>query len=174
MLRPDIRVEPLRGNVNTRLAKLDNGDYDAIVLAAAGLERLDFGERISQQFTPDQMLPAATQGVIGIECGSNNVALIDVLANLNHNPTAQVTAAERAIAARLQASCQSPVAAYATQDGSQLRLTAMVALPDGSESLRQSLAGDVANAAELGHDLAEQLISAGASELLARAEAMNV
>lgn len=173
MLRPDVRVEPLRGNVNTRLAKLDNGDYDAIVLAAAGLERLEFAARISQQFTPEQMLPAATQGVIGIECRSDNSALIEILHALNHVETQEITAAERAIAAGLQASCQSPVAAYATRDAAQLTLTALVALPDGSEFLRDSLAGDAGNAADLGHELAERLLAAGARELLDRAEAMN-
>jgi hydroxymethylbilane synthase len=174
MLRPDIAVEPLRGNVNTRLAKLDNGDYDAIVLAAAGLERLELGSRVSQLFTPDEMLPAATQGVIGIECLLNHEALIDILQALNHETTARTTAAERAIAATLQASCQSPVASYATNSGDTLDVTALVALPDGSESLRDSLSGDSANAAELGRKLGERLLARGARELLQRSEAMNV
>ena len=113
LLRPDLRVEPLRGNVNTRLAKLENGDYDAIILAAAGLERLGLQSNISQQLTPDEMLPAAAQGVIGIECLESNSALRDVLAKLEHAPTALTTAAERAIARTLQANCQSPVATHA-------------------------------------------------------------
>ena len=174
MLRPDLVVEPLRGNVNTRLAKLDNGDYDAIVLAAAGLERLELAVRISQQFTPDEMLPAATQGVIGIECVSNNQALIDILQALSHETTVRTTAAERAIAATLNASCQSPVATYATSSAESLNVTALVALPDGSESLRDSISGDSVNAAQLGRELAERLLASGARELLERAEAMNV
>jgi hydroxymethylbilane synthase len=96
MMRPDLRIEPLRGNVNTRLAKLDNGDYDAIILAAAGLERLEFDERISQLFTPDQMLPAAAQGVVGIECLENAAELRAVLAQLSHGTSVQTTLAERA------------------------------------------------------------------------------
>ena len=174
MLRPDLVVEPLRGNVNTRLAKLDNGDYDAIVLAAAGLERLELAVRISQQFTPDEMLPAATQGVIGIECVSNNQTLIDILQTLSHETTARTTAAERAIAATLNASCQSPVATYATSSAESLNVSALVALPDGSESLRDSISGDSTNAAQLGRELAERLLASGARELLERAEAMNV
>ncbi len=174
MLRPDLVVEPLRGNVNTRLAKLDNGDYDAIVLAAAGLERLDLADRISQQFKPHEMLPAATQGVIGIECLSNNRSLIGVLQALNHETTARTTAAERAIAATLQASCQSPVATYATISGDSLTVTALVALPDGSESLRDSLSGNSIDSAELGRELGERLLASGARELLERSEAMNV
>ncbi len=174
MLRPDLVIEPLRGNVNTRLGKLDNGDYDAIVLAAAGLERLKLASRISQQFHPDEMLPAATQGVIGIECLANNDELIEALQVLNHDTTAQTTAAERAIAATLQASCQSPVASYATTSGESISLTALVALPDGSESLRDSLTGAASDAASLGRDLAGRLLASGARELLLRSEAMNV
>ena len=174
MMRPDLVVEPLRGNVNTRLRKLDNGDYDAIVLAAAGLERLELASRISQQFKPAEMLPAATQGVIGIECLTSNEALIDILQTLNHETTALTTAAERAIAATLHASCQSPVATYATTSGESLEVTALVALPDGSESLRDSMAGDAGAAAQLGRALAERLLARGARELLERSEAMNV
>jgi hydroxymethylbilane synthase len=174
MLRPDLRIQALRGNVNTRLAKLDNGDYDAIVLAAAGLERLDLAARISQQFRPDEMLPAATQGVIGMECMADNVELIDVLQSLNHHVSSQTTAAERAIAASLQASCQSPVASFATVSGADLHVEALVALPDGSESLRGTMTGLAADAESLGRALAEHLIERGAKDLLSRTEAMNV
>lgn len=173
MMRPDLRVEPLRGNVNTRLAKLDNGDYDAIVLAAAGLERLDLAARISQAFTPEEMLPAATQGVIGIECREENEPLIGIVKQLNDTITAQSTAAERSIAARLQASCQSPVAAYASVADSQLDIRALVALPDGSESISHALSGLNTDAARIGHELAEKLLESGARDLLARSEAMN-
>ena len=120
LMRPDVRIEPLRGNVNTRLSKLDNGDFDAIILAAAGLERLGLQHYISQQFTPDEMLPAAAQGVIGIECLEDNAELRAVLEQLNHAPTVQTTAAERAIAKTLDASCQSPVATHAVIDGSAM------------------------------------------------------
>jgi len=167
LMRPDVRIEPLRGNVNTRLAKLENGDYDAIILAAAGLERLGLQHYISQQFAPDEMLPAAAQGVIGIECLESNAALRSILDNLNHKPTAQTTAAERAIARFLQASCQSPVATHAVIDGMTMTVTALVAMPDGSESIRDVVQGAVGDAEQLGEELANRLLASGAAELLA-------
>ncbi len=173
MMRPDLVIEPLRGNIDTRIDKLDQGDYDAIVLAAAGLERLDLASRISQQFRPDEMLPAATQGVIGIECLANNDGLIDVLRQLNHDTTERTTAAERAIAATLEANCQSPVATFATSAGKTLSVSALVALPDGSEYLRDSLSGAATDAALLGQELGGRLLASGARELLLRCEAMN-
>jgi len=166
MLRPDLRVEPLRGNVNTRLAKLDNGDYDAIILAAAGLERLGFDDRISQLFVPDQMLPAAAQGVVGIECLEEATELRAILAQLNHPTSVQTTLAERAIARVLEASCQSPVATYAVVEGDALTVSALVAMPDGSESIRDSVSGDVSNAEALGEKLAARLLERGAAALL--------
>ena len=166
MLRPDLRVEPLRGNVNTRLAKLDNGDYDAIILAAAGLERLGFNDRISQLFVPDQMLPAAAQGVVGIECLEEATELRAVLARLNHPTSVQTTLAERAIARVLEASCQSPVATYAVVEGDALTVSALVAMPDGSESIRDSVGGNVSDAEALGEKLAGRLLERGAAALL--------
>lgn len=173
LMRPDLLVEPLRGNVNTRLSKLDNGDYDAIILAAAGLERLGLDRYISQQFTPDQMLPAAAQGVIGIECLSSATELRSVLAQLNHAPTVQTTAAERAIARTLQASCQSPVATHAVIEGLTMTVTALVAMPDGSESIRDVVQGPADNAEQLGIDLANRLLASGAGEMLAAVSASN-
>jgi hydroxymethylbilane synthase len=166
MMRADLKVEPLRGNVNTRLKKLENGDYDAIILAAAGLERLQLEQHISQQFLPTQMLPAAAQGVVGIECLADNAELIAVLDTLNHETTVQTTLAERTIAKQLQASCQSPVATYATVDGDTLTVTALVALPDGSESIRDSVSGHRQDAEQLGDTLAARLLQSGARELL--------
>jgi hydroxymethylbilane synthase len=173
LMRPDLKVEPLRGNVNTRLSKLDNGDYDAIILAAAGLERLGLQHYISQQFTPDEMLPAAAQGVIGIECLENNGELRAVLEHLSHAPTIQTTAAERAIAKTLDASCQSPVATHAVIDGSAMTVTALVAMPDGSESIRDSVQGPAVEAEHLGIELANRLLASGAGELLAAVTASN-
>lgn len=173
MMRPDLRVEPLRGNVNTRLAKLDNGDYDAIILAAAGLERLGFHDRISQLFVPEQMLPAAAQGVVGIECLENASELRAVLAQLNHPTSVQTTLAERAIARVLEASCQSPVATYAVVDGAALTVTALVAMPDGTESIRDSVNGDAGDAEALGELLAGRLLERGAAELLEAAGATH-
>ena len=169
MLRPDLLIEPLRGNVNTRLAKLAAGDYDAIILAAAGLERLGLQSHISRQFTTDEMLPAAAQGVIGIECLSDRSDLRAILEKLNHSRTAHTTLAERTIALALQANCQSPVATYATIDDDQLKLTALVALPDGSRSLRESLDGNADDAEAIGERLAARLLEQGAAELLEQA-----
>jgi hydroxymethylbilane synthase len=174
MLRPDLRIAPLRGNVNTRLAKLDAGKFDAIILAAAGLERLGLSDRISQQFRPDQMLPAAGQGVIGIECLAGNASLHAVLRELSHAATEQTTIAERAIAKTLQASCQSPVATYASINDAQITVTALVALPDGSDYLRDQIEGSVGDAEKLGHELADRLLANGAAALLERAESMHV
>ena len=174
MLRPDLCIEPLRGNVNTRLAKLDSGEFDAIILAAAGLERLGLADRISYQFSADEMLPAAAQGVIGIECVEGNAALTDILELLGHEPTLQTTVAERSIAKTLQASCQSPVATFASIADAKITVTALVALPDGSEYLRDQIAGRAKDAKKLGHELGQNLLSQGAVELLERAEMMNV
>jgi len=166
LLRPDLRIEPLRGNVNTRLAKLDNGDYDAIILAAAGLERLKLAERISQVFTPDEMLPAAAQGVVGIECREDATELRRVLARLNHTTSVRTTLAERAIARVLEASCQSPVATFARIEDDVMSVTALVAMPDGSQAIRDSVSGDPANAEQLGEILAGRLLERGAADLL--------
>jgi hydroxymethylbilane synthase len=169
MMRPDLVIEPLRGNVNTRLAKQEAGEYDAIILAAAGLERLGLQRHISRQFTTDEMLPAAAQGVIGIECLSDRNELRAVLEKLDHARTAQTTLAERTIALTLQANCQSPVATYATIDDDHLTLTALVALPDGSRSLREALDGPADDATGIGERLAATLLEQGAAELLERA-----
>jgi len=174
IMRADLNIEPLRGNVNTRLKKLENGDYDAIILAAAGLERLQLERHISQQFLPSEMLPAAAQGVVGIECVADNGPLRTVLEQLSHPMTVQTTLAERAIAKVLQASCQSPVASYAIVDEGQLQVTALVALPDGSESIRDAIIGLPQNAEQLGEELAARLLEQGARELLDAAATSDV
>jgi hydroxymethylbilane synthase len=173
MIRPDLVIEPLRGNVNTRLAKLEAGEYDAIILAAAGLERLGLQHHIRQQFATDEMLPAAAQGVIGIECLSKRDDLRAVLARLEDAETAKTTVAERAVALTLQANCQSPVATYATIADDRLKLTALVALPDGSRSLRESLEGPASDAERIGRELAATLLEQGAGELLEQAAAAD-
>lgn len=173
MLRPDLCIEPLRGNVNTRLAKLENGDYDAIILAAAGLERLELEHHISHQFSAEEMLPAAAQGVLGIECLGDNVELCDILGKLSDPVTVQTTTAERTIARVLQASCQSPVAAFATVQNDTLALTALVAHPDGTKSIKESISGDASDAEQLGESLALRLLQNGARELLDSIEALN-
>jgi len=173
LLRPDLLIEPLRGNVNTRLAKFEDGDFDAIILAAAGLERLGLQHHISQQFTPDEMLPAAAQGVVGIECLESNVELRAILSKLNHAATAQTTTAERVIAKVLQANCQSPVATHAVINDASMTVTALVAMPDGSESIRDAVVGAAADAEQLGEELANRLLASGAGELLAAVGGAN-
>ncbi len=167
-LRPDIRVEPLRGNVNTRLKKLEDGEYDAIVLACAGLERLGLESKISETFLPEQMLPAAAQGVIGIECSNDRTELLQVLSTLNHEATGITTTAERAVAAHLNADCQSPVATFGVIKGSTLSLEAMVASPDGRTIIREQVSGSIDEPELLGANLASKLQDMGAGELLAQ------
>jgi hydroxymethylbilane synthase len=168
-LRPDIEVRPLRGNVNTRLRKLDSGDFDAIVLACAGLERLGLGERITEQYAPERMLPATAQGVIGIECASDRDDLLELLARLNHRPTEVTTVAERSVAACLEASCHSPLASYAVIEQDAVTLTALVASVDGRVVLRQKVSGPVGDAGELGGRVGRILLDLGAGRLLAGA-----
>ena len=170
-LRPDVSVEPLRGNVNTRLKKLEDGQYDAIVLACAGLERLGLNAHISETFSPEQMLPAAAQGVIGIECRDDVSELQHILGQLDHAVTNTTTTAERAVARRLQADCQSPVATYGQIAGLFLTLQAMVAAADGRQIIRQQASGSVDAPETLGIDLADKLLALGAGELLAQSEA---
>jgi hydroxymethylbilane synthase len=168
-LRPDIEVRPLRGNVNTRLAKLDRGDYDAVVLACAGLERLELGQRIGEQFAPDRMLPATAQGVIGIECASGRDDLRELVALLNHPATEVTTGAERSVAAYLEASCHSPLASYAVLERDVVTLTALVASVDGKTLLRQQVSGPVEEANELGSRIGRRLLDSGAGKLLREA-----
>lgn len=165
-LRPDLSVMPLRGNVATRLGKLDRGEYQAIVLASAGLNRLGLAARISQEFQPQEMLPAAAQGVIGIECLEDRAELRQLLATLEDAQSKLTTTAERAVALRLGANCQSPVASYATIDGDRLTIDALVGSGDGRHILRARQEGASSDAAALGVAVAEQLLKQGADELL--------
>lgn len=164
--RPDIEVIPLRGNVNTRLQKLADGHYDAIILATAGLERLGLDARITERFAVERMLPAAAQGVVGVECLAQRADLIAVLQQLEHPVSKLTTAAERAVAATLDASCQSPVASYALLNGDTLTLHALVASEDGREVLRECVTGRPADAEALGVDAARRLLARGAAALL--------
>lgn len=167
--RQDIEVIPLRGNVNTRLGKLANGDYDAIILASAGLERLGLDDHITEQFSVEDMLPAAAQGVIGIECLADRADLIEVLSKTEDPVSKLTTAAERAVAATLDASCQSPVASHAVIEAGELSITALVAAPDGSTVLRETIAGPVDEARDLGVQVATRLLDMGAARFLVEA-----
>jgi hydroxymethylbilane synthase len=165
-LRGDLTVKPLRGNVATRLQKLDNGEYQAIGLASAGLQRLGLESRISQEFNPQQMLPAAAQGVIGIECLDTRRDLRDLLIALEHEQTKISTVAERAVALRLGANCQSPVASFATVSDGVLTLDALVASIDGKRILREHQSGPGADAEMIGRQAAQGLLEQGAGEIL--------
>jgi hydroxymethylbilane synthase len=164
--RPDLEIVALRGNVDTRLRKLDDGEFDAIVLAAAGLTRLGLAARITEYLDPALSLPAVGQGVVGVEC-CDSPALSAVLAPLEHGPTRLCLTAERAFASRLEGSCQSPIAGYARLAGEELRIEGLVGSPDGRRVFREALAGQPADAAALGTALAERLLAAGAGALLA-------
>ncbi len=165
-LYPSLEVITLRGNVNTRLAKLDAGEFDAILLAAAGLKRLGFETRIRAALAPEVMLPAVGQGAICIECRADDDATRQLIAPLHHVPTATCVAAERALNARLEGGCQVPIAAHATLDGDGLELRALVGEPDGSHILRGEVRGDAARAEALGTDLADMLLARGARRIL--------
>lgn len=166
-LRPDLDIRDLRGNVNTRLAKLDNGDYDAIILAAAGLIRLEMPERIADFIEPETSLPANGQGAVGIECRSDDERVKALLAPLEHTETRIRVLAERAMNRRLEGGCQVPIGAYALVNGDQVHIRGLVGAVDGSEILRDEVSGSVENAEQLGVQLAEQLLAQGADKILA-------
>ena len=165
--RPDLQVIDLRGNVNSRLAKLDAGEYDAILLAAAGLKRLGLHERISALLPAELSLPANGQGAVGIECRLDDNELLSLLAPLEHPQTRQRVLAERAMNRALQGGCQVPIGAYAELEGDTLWLRGLVGFPDGSRILRAELRGTASEPEALGQALAEHLLTQGAAELLA-------
>lgn len=169
--RPDLRIETLRGNVDTRLRRLGAGAMDAIVLACAGLMRLGLESHITVRLDPKICLPAVAQGVIGIECRSADARTRDLVAVLDHRDTRTVMDAERAFAHRLGGSCQSPIAAHARLEGGRLMLDGLVAEPDGSRLLRDTLTAGSGEPAALGHALAERILAAGAGALLERLRA---
>jgi hydroxymethylbilane synthase len=166
--RPDLRITALRGNVDTRLRKLDAGDMQAIVLACAGLIRLGLEARIAARLDTTLCMPAVTQGVIGIECRKSDARTRALLSVLEHPATRLTTEAERAFAAHLGGSCQSPIAAFAELDGDGITLQGLVAEPDGSRLLRDTLSGSTEDPAALGRQLAERILAAGAGPLLER------
>ncbi|WP_394560260.1 hydroxymethylbilane synthase [Aquipseudomonas alcaligenes] len=162
--RPDLKIQFLRGNVNTRLAKLDAGEYDAIILAAAGLIRLGFEERIRSSISVEDSLPAGGQGAVGIECRTADAEIHALLAPLHHGETAVRVTAERALNKRLNGGCQVPIACYALLEGEQLWLRGLVGQPDGGVLLRAESRGSDAEA--LGVQVAEQLLAQGAEAIL--------
>lgn len=163
---PHLTVKPLRGNVQTRLAKLDNGEYDAIILAAAGLQRLGLNGRIREILSPDECLPAAGQGALGIEIAEHRSDLLPLLAPLNHAETAACVTAERTLAQALGGSCQIPLAAYCTSDEGLLTLRGLVGHPDGSVLIEAAAQASAAYARTLGRAVAKRLADQDAEALI--------
>ena len=164
---PHLTIKPLRGNVQTRLSKLDNGDYDAVILAAAGLQRLGLDGRIREILSPADSLPAAGQGALGIEIAARRTDLADILRPLNHEETAACVTAERALARALGGSCQVPLAAYCVMENGLLTLNGLVGHPDGSVIIEASAQAPAAYADALGRAVAKRLADDGAEELIA-------
>jgi len=164
--RPDLVIKSLRGNVNTRLRKLDEGEYDAIILAAAGLIRLGFESRIRARIGPERSLPAIGQGAVGIECRRDDRAINELLAPLHHPDTAACVRAERAMNHRLNGGCQVPIAGYAMLESGHLWLRGLVGDPDGSRIIRGEVEGSVDEAEQMGAGLAGKLLEWGADEIL--------
>ena len=164
---PHLKIEPLRGNVQTRLRKLDEGQYAAIILAAAGLKRLGLGERIRDVISSDDSLPAVGQGALGIECRADRADLVAALAPLHHAHTAACVLAERAMSRKLGGSCQVPLGGFAEVAGSKLRMRGFVATPDGARLIRAEHSGSVSSPEALGEAVAQDLLAQGAGEILA-------
>ncbi|MCH7816795.1 MAG: hydroxymethylbilane synthase [Proteobacteria bacterium] len=165
-LRSDLEIVDLRGNVGTRLDKLDQGEYDAIILAAAGLMRLDLSARIKQRLSYDECLPAGGQGAVGIECRTQDLDTLKLIDCMHHQPTATRVVAERAVNMRLQGGCEVPIASFAELTGDVLHLRAMVGDIKGTRIIRSEMKGDPHRAEQLGLLVAEDLLSQGAAEIL--------
>ena len=164
--RPDLKIKDLRGNVNSRLEKLDNGDYDAIILACAGLIRLDMEKRIKQRISSSWILPAVGQGAVGLEAREGDEEVLKLISVLKHDDTTDRIIAERALNKRLEGGCQVPIASYAMLDGDTLHLQALVGEPDGSKIVLGDISGHRSEGEQLGEKLAEDLLSRGAKEIL--------
>ncbi len=164
--RPDLEIKSLRGNVNTRLRKLDYGEYDAIILAAAGLIRLGFGERIRSTIEPEDSLPAIGQGAVGIECRTDDERINELLAPLHHADTASRVLTERAMNTRLEGGCQVPIGGHAVLEDDEIWMRGLVGTVDGSEIIRAEVRGPRDQAEALGTALADELLQHGAREIL--------
>lgn len=166
LLRPDIELRDLRGNVNTRLSKLDRGDYAAIVLAAAGVQRIGLAHRIQHYFSTEEVIPAAGQGALGIECREDDPATIAVIADLNDPASADCVIAERALCRRLNGGCQTPIGSFAKLHQDHLTLHGLVANQGGSKIIRASHTGHRKEADAIGQHVAELLLNQGAEKIL--------
>lgn len=166
-VRPDLKIVDLRGNVDTRLRKLDEGQMDAIILAAAGLERLGHADRIREIIPTTVCLPAVGQGALAIECRSDNKEVRDMLAFLNDLPTKQATDAERAFLGLIEGGCQVPIGVHAEVENDNVKIEAVIASLDGSKVLRNNITGPAVNAADLGRKLGQQMLAEGGEQILA-------
>ena len=171
---PHLQVQPLRGNVQTRLRKLDEGQFAAIILAAAGLKRLGLADRITALLSPEVSLPAVGQGALGIECRSDRTDLIKLMEPLHHLPTAQCVEAERAMSRALGGSCEVPLGGFAEINGGVLRLRGFVARQDGSRVISDELSGNPGMGAGMGAQLAQNLKARGAQEILTALESQTI
>ncbi len=166
-MRPDLQVADLRGNVNTRIRKLQDGEYDAIILACAGLERLGLDQLVSETLRPPHWLPCATQGTIGVQCREGDEAVSRLILPLLHPETALRTQAERFVATLLQGSCHLPLAVFAQTGDSQLHITGLVGTPDGQTVLRSEISGEAAQVESLSTKVAQDLLHQGADQIIA-------
>jgi len=166
-LRSDLRIDMLRGNIDTRLRKLATHGFDAVVLAAAGMKRMGLSHRITEYFEPERMLPAVGQGALGIETRVDDQATNSLVGGLGHGPTMVAVRAERSFLRRLQGGCQVPIGGLATVEGERLTLIGMVADLQGKRMIRRSLEGEAPQAEEIGERLAEAIVAAGGAEILA-------
>jgi hydroxymethylbilane synthase len=169
--RPDLDVRPLRGNLDTRMRKLDEGRFDAVVLAAAGVKRLGLARRITQYLSPETVLPAVGQGALCIEIRENDPHIGPLAGALDHLPTRAVVTGERAFLHKLEGGCQAPIAAHGVIGGDEFTLTGLVAEPDGSLMIRETLTGPAADAGEMGVRLARRLLDRGAGAIVERLKA---
>jgi len=167
LARPDLEIEDLRGNLDTRIRKLDEGMYDAIILATAGLNRMGWSERITAFFESADMLPAVAQGAVGIEMRRDDRELIEGLAYLDHRDTSVAVTCERGFLNRLEGGCQVPIGGHATVDGDRISLTGLIASVSGDRFLKETAEGSAADAEKIGRELAEKLLDMGGAEILA-------
>ncbi len=163
--RPDLQVKPIRGNIDTRLRRLRQGEFDGILLATAGLRRVNWQDQITQEFPLSLMVPAVGQGALAIQCREEDHEMIDLLRSIHHDETARCVRAERAFLFSFQGDCHLPIAGYAQKEGDSIRLTGLISSPDGKKVLRKSMIGTEEE--QLGQALAEQMIRLGAKDLLA-------
>jgi hydroxymethylbilane synthase len=170
-IRADLKIIPLRGNVNTRIDKLVNGEFDAIILAAAGVERLEMTEHVVEYLDPAVMIPANGQGAVGIELRVGDTKTAKLLQVLNHETTQMCVAAERAFLATLEGGCQVPIAGFAQRDGDKLTMQGRVATIDGEQTLTETRTGEAAHPIALGEGLAKNLLAQGADKILAELNA---